>query len=82
MLGVAKKATLVVVEPGDANGNVYLDEIFGVWRWIVSDVLAKQRKGKAVVNFSNCKIYLDSTTAELILIVISNELIVSVGLYE
>ncbi|KAI4136413.1 MAG: hypothetical protein L6R39_007800, partial [Caloplaca ligustica] len=53
VLGVAKKATLVVVEPGDANGNVYLDEIFGVWRWIVSDVLAKQRKGKAVVNFSN-----------------------------
>ncbi|KAL8935604.1 MAG: hypothetical protein Q9216_005340 [Gyalolechia sp. 2 TL-2023] len=48
LVGVANKATLVAVKDAAANGDASWDATYQYMMWILSDIKAKNRQGKAV----------------------------------
>ncbi|KAI4265041.1 MAG: hypothetical protein L6R35_007222, partial [Caloplaca aegaea] len=53
--GVASEATLVAVKTSDRDGDQAWDAFYILWRWIIADVRAKRREGRAVINMSSSK---------------------------
>lgn len=53
-LGVASRANLVAIKDRLANGVETWTGIMEIWKWIVDDVKANGRQGKAVICATTC----------------------------
>lgn len=53
-LGVAKGASLTGVKFRDL-GRSDPESLTDAWRWAIRDIVAKGRRGKAIINLSYCK---------------------------
>ena len=54
-VGIMIKGTLVAVKASDSSGTVFLSTTFEALDWAITDIVAKNRQGRSVINISHSK---------------------------
>lgn len=54
-VGIMIKGTLVAVKASDESGMVLLSHAWKALDWAITDIVAKKRQGRSVINFSYSK---------------------------